>query len=1451
MEEVNRLIKGLNTDVHPSMQPENTMRDCWNFVPMDTGGNAFAVTNESGTVLMDNIVFPTGFSVIGSKVLDNDIIVILAHADGYSQVGYIREDGTTSQYHAVAPYNPATLSVPNNNSEFGFSLLHPVDCEARKLINGNRILYYTDNNVPFGQVNLDNPPEVGSVISTSSLAFTQKVPYITITNINENVASTIKAGAVQFTTRYVTSAGDTTNFGLASNLISLTKSYKIDGVDQYEGAYATAGTIGKSLDLTITNVDTQYNELELIAIYYEDDILKACVVETIPISTDEIVTTYTGPVTEGMIDLTLEELRKMSVSYTKAKCIAQKDNTLFLSNLSSPNTGNDEMLQRIANKVEVSYSVHEIPFSNRGETGDQDFTDYVEELNTLEKGYRRNEVYSLGFYLLYKDGTKSYNYHIPGKSIAATTVGKKPSPTWVTSYRTGEHSAILGTFISTVTYPNNQQYPGNTTSGDDNRVGIVGPTGLERNVRHHLMPSLEIEPHYRVSSGTTYIRTLDLSFNFTENIPTNILASVDSIVFTRERRNTAQNKSLHAQGIINRMVASADDYNNDSYVDNTVSVGGIPTGYIKTEMPLFNNLESISFTGDQLEWTSAHTNGGVAYPNFTNNCFPTGTYAEGTKLNTEIFNRHIMFHSPETDLNTESPAVQAENFQGAFFNPSLILTGTYEQKSFGSDTWGKLHDSLIGTIEYLEDYMYADYHGSFKNYATSPLSSLSKPSIVAGRTTLPSVDRVEEALDISNLGFLTSTRWSNGGFEAVCNTDFSEEGGTTFSIKNNINAEVLHGINDGITVYDTSYTEIIEGSGVEATTGTLQRILYNLETVNGAQYSSIGYGEYIPIGRREAYVIQQGSVVFRTLYNYVGGGDTIISKYAFTNGNLIPYFPFTSKYGNLFADQTAINNPSNLLSKVGGDLSSHSENGRDATYVQIDEIIKGGGNNQKGTACGWDFRSTTYFFVESDINTNFRHNDGVNKYYPKNTAIDVLSGHVPYFGQNNQLYNNIYSYENTVITSYPKTSTTTIINSFENRTIYSEKASSDETLDSYRIIPQNYYYDLPAHTGPIWDSFVLFNQLFLHTPKSLWRTFAEPAATLQGANISDVVLGVGGLFARPSQEIFTATGGYGGTISQFGGVHSNIGYIFPDVLQGKIFGLVVGENGPYLKELSEEGMQSFYHINMPLELTSFSTGLNFNNVNSQNAYLIDNPFMGIGFSGGYDFKLKRFWIIKHPTYDINDDVVDAGFTLSYSTILNNWFSFHNYSPNLIWSLGNRTLFIQNNDVNNNDTANCWEMNLGEKGSYFNAPYPFPSKIKLSSAAEIGMNKVYQNLDIKSFSQNGTLKVRDDNFNLIQVYNDKMNSGELYLVPGNTFAPTKNFDEVFYKYRNDEYRVAIPRDSVIDNSDNINILTNLDSSQTFRERIKGIYANFALTYNNTDNYNFFLKQINIIFNKNIR
>ena len=1680
--DINRFTGGMNQDFNPISQPDQSVRYMLNFVPLSKDGNITSVINENGTVLLDNVIFPTGFTVNGYTILYDEIIVTLVHEEGYSQVGIIKQNGKGDGYIPIAPYDSILDSVPENNSELGFNINYPVDCVARKLINGDRILYFTDNLNPFGYINLDNPPKVGNVKSAINLVASQSFPIISISEIKENSSSTIRPGIVQFITRYVTDGGGYTDFGIPCDPIPMVIPNKGVGVNNYHGNFYEDGIVPKNIILKLENVDTKYKELEVISIYYQgsQSVFGATMCGRIPITSNTLSFTYIGPTTES-IELSREQLRKLPITYNRAKCIEQKNNILFLSNLSSRATFDSE-LQKVANNVKVSYQIEEHIFNGRGsnyiseETGfamlgnpyriplegsygkysrsiginmnknvdsdtgedptnyslklvgrnaickikiiedlvnkvqsgdtikiisydtteyvftfvsstpttpyevqigaDQNitgnnlvtvvnnlsikkgktdipffiykdgyikigdiettdltfcwadrnlaandsiivstsiastitsndfygasdlisihtldvatvdektiildlnegifiipnldsisistpikdetleevyytgseykiigsssynsasaesaFTDYINEnLDFQKKSYRRGEVYSLGFFLLFKDGTTSYTYHIPGNKDYAVVLGKNESSEWEDYFGTisPTSSKTVGTYVSDQQYPQDQNYPGNL-DGDDN--DSKGPTGLFRNIRHHYMPELINEPHFYNREGITYIRMMGLNFDFQIDFPEELKTDIAEVVFVRERR-TDVNRSVVAQGCINRCVISADKFTNNGEVDGELILNGyngedILDGYFATEMPFFNNLESVNFEGWQLDISGSHTNSGIVYPGYISEyheAYPPeegATYANGWRHATDILNKRGFFHSPETNLLTGYKP-DPNSLLEQSIKPVMKLSGNFKRINFAQDQW-RYESTVYKGIDYMKHYMYADYYQDYNTYLPEVLPS---NIITIKKARFAEANKLRiSPLDDTNIGLKTCTRWTQGGLELALDTNLPEQGGSKFSAICGRSKNLTGGTDSSGYTLDSNIE--FEDGGI-AISGNLHNYLYNIVRNISGQYGNVGVKEYIPIGRNQ-YTSQ-------TVFNNVFGGDTFITKYSVNTGNLINYFPFDRK------GDAAVNRPFKT--------TSYEERG----YGNIDGIVIGGegDGNDRGKACGWDFRSCFYFFVESDINTYYRHKPITPTEYPTDgdpvtdekqdffpNTLDLgtmLMNFFPYLGEVNA-YNTQYSYENNVKTFFTKDSVAQVISKFENRTIWSEKASNDDTLDSYRSILQSNYYDLPSNTGPIWDTFVAYDTLFMHTPKSLWATYAEQAATLQGGNISDVVLGTGNLFARPSQEVMTTKGGYGGTISQFGGSHTEIGYVFPDILQGKIF-LLALDKGPYLKDISL-GMSTFFQNTLPKDLIKFGNEFDYSGILNYGESSIDNPFIGKGMCTGFDYRLHRIWVTKH-----------GSFTLSYSTILDKWYSFHSYQPQVYIAFDNRSLFVKDGSI--------YEMNIGDKGIYMDDIERKDSVLEIVCSKEMA-NKVFENIIINSSSDNSKIRIKNDNFAKLQVYTDRANSGVYNLTFPTQYLQFPENGEKFIKYKNEEYRIAVPRDAVLDTNFEITDINNIQQDKVPDKlinapRIKGQYAHFRFTYDNSLNYNFVLKLISIIFSTNIR
>jgi len=1579
MEEINKAMGGLNSDVHPAYQPAHTVRDMNNFVPMSIDGNLNTIENSDGNILT-SVVFPNGFEVIGHYLLNTDLIVVLVKSDGnggyYSQVGVITEEMSGFEYEAVAPVD-SNGDVPINNSELGFSLNHPVQCEARKLIDGHRVLYYTDNNIEPGRVDLDNPPLVGSVKFESSLVPDMKIPQISFEVEYGRPGSKFKPGMVQIVTRYITDSGGATFFGLPSNPIKI---YNGDSAQSTEGGYnefdesnnPDGYVLGKSYNLIFNNVDTNYKNLEVFVIYYEGDfspVPRCTRLVTLPISSDKAEYSMSSIDTEEALDITLDEVNAQATSYNRAKCISQKDNTLFLGNLSSSST-NDE-LQEIANAVEVSYRVKSVPYSNREYSDSQDesftisnsfitgpntinivasspflthessaseykyyidkapasgfvlinsipaageqvtitpasgsdivltfvsgtpssdseieigtdeascalslsttinnlieassFTSYIDsgdpakcniyvndskdeatltvgasmtkedlvlgsseinsspssvsksgdtivlsfnsivyaggkissdsnfsgeggvvdgfDLNVIpvissdtdgasssitdyvneniissNASYRRGEVYSLGFGLLYNNGSTSPVFHIPGSSSIGSSLGKNDHPSW--SSNKNQQTGELGAFVSSLDYQRNSIMPGDLP-GDDN--SSVGQSGLERNIRHHLMPDLSTENHVSFSGGSANIRILTLDFNFVKSIPSSVLDNVQEVLFFRESRSEGNSKSVIAQGLLNKMCVTADKFNkNNGNVDGSgvYQVNGNDVNINSKVLPsIFDGVASInSWPGEGLAYQGKSS--GSNMPD------------AGDMFRDD----HAVFICPESTFNsvirgedlssaTLRPLIAMEDENFSISGPIISSTDQPDQGEWSyEETKGRVYSNKDGTNSVgLEYYPSMKSIFNYNKIHDITINDKTDVTIDKGRTN-DSGKNPNDQLSSDTYKYLG--KWTEKLIEIVTTTPIKERA-SNYSVEMRGFA-FSPGFDPDGSPDGRDYAVKIQGNNKG---NGYHKYLYNIETEIPSQYGSIG-GNYLLIGREPT-----GS----SSYYEISGGDTYITKYHHMTESIVPW---------------------QCQKRVNGSSSEYTHrqvnDSKRAIMCKVDgrdNLVHPEGSLNDGFVDGASFITNYYFFVESDINTYLRHSSDngeyTGTYFPKNSWKSAYEGFYGWRG-NESNYNAQYSL-GPIARTYSTIFNQTVVSKFENRIIYSIQAANDDTSDSYRVFLQNDYYDLPAHKGPIWNMPVVFNTLYAHTPKSLWKTFAEPAATLDSQSIGEVVLGTGALFQRPSQELMTTEGGYGGTVSQFGGVHTNFGYMFVDQLQKKIFALTPGPN---MRDLTENTISTFVNNNMET----------LKSVDSDNSSGIDNPYQGVGFTGGYDYRLGIAYL---------SNLGNNPWTLGFSSKMNSFFGFFDYRPDAFIQYNNRLLEIKDSEI--------WEANKGSKNNFYGVLKDSYLEIVAGTANQ--QAKVFDQLVIDSE------EVDNETFTNLKVDTNSVTTGDKTLVTIRSKRDRLFDGNAYAVSRNEEFRVSIPK-------------------STDRSRIKGDFSKIRLSYNKSKK--FVLKQIMTIFRVN--
>ncbi len=1359
-EQNNNLIKGLNSDFSPVKQPENTYREAKNFVRLSDVGDYYSLTNEKGTEVYCEL--PNDYSVIGKFVLESDIILVLVKNDlSSSQIGIVASNGTY------------TVKLDDINNELDLDLDHPIDIEARVLINSNRVTYFVDNKNPFRTIDLDNPPVTGKIDKLSSLIPVSDFAIIASFEVRDSI-TTLKCGAYQFLFRYLDDKGNVTNISIPSALASIGQN-SVSAGNQYQGG-APVTVASKSIILNITNIDTDYRKLEIIAVHYDQD-NQIIINSTAQVDIDSTTKTYEYK-GEVLYELTIEEILGTTTNYSTAKAIAQKDGRLIISNLKE-NATIESQLQTIANQITLKYTIDQ-----------QTVTAYKNGDNTAHKvGYKRGEVYAFGFGVIYKNGAKSLVYHIPAPYVNGIN-GTITNPA-----NTG--TKVLGTYLSTLTYPTGQNYPSNANNG----------------ILYHVMPTYQQEPPYGTitgaypnlvatvsGSGNNVINILGIAPEFTDIAEwDDIKEEIQGIFIVRRRRDQTANTSIFSQGIANYMMdefkintvgnedetrtitIGGDDfkvYNNiNKVLKKTPFLGGIRLGdYMPYDDGAGYVWDGIIDGADGLQTATqplqqSFVDSTITYPNQNGrngdpNPFLDLSGPDNTTIS-QLYKDLLVFYSPEAQL---LPRLEANTFTKIKRVASTLFSDTdvrFDNSSYEEEGAGAGNSHLD---------KYPMYFNSFSQLSVDTSVYDSGDIDISKNFYVPrnSVVTTDYGVDIDNTKQESFLFLQTSSANTYTNTERTFK---YFAVRNN------------------------SGPDNDFTTQTnITKNIYEVISENTSQYGSVQGQEYVI-----CKYIPYDQVGLPNLSDYDGtriyGGDTYITRMSFTNKT-----PIQSKYFH-----------KGTTAKWFDPVESH-DNSFGREYI--------------------DLRSNIEFYVESSKNTDLRHAvEGGNLYYRFTDIDTALITNPEIIGDVNS-YNNQYDFENTIQLFYSKSDISSSTNNhYKTRSIWSQQAILGELRDRYRDISPNDFYDLPFNTGEIWDSIVHGNILYLHTPKTLWRTYFN-SIEQQISTAGSVVLGTGGVFPvnLPPQQVVTQQGGYAGTISQWGGCNTPFGYIFADSLQGKLFLLGSDNKGPSLEEISMNGLIRYTNDNVSV-LENLYVGYR------------DNPFKSgdYGLLSAYDFEIKRWILVKnHP---------ENSFALSYDPITKQFISNHDYSPNMLVARDNRLFGVMNSEAD----IKLYEHNKGNYGEFYGTIYPFSISIVINQSAS--NEKVFDNIQVHAEStvttSNTKIQVYRSTGDTIEVYNDRQHTGVVDLIWNNTYGYLPARNEARVQYLRSKYNIKVPLNSLISDANAIFdangdlISANIDQDKLYRDRMKGDYCIIKFIFDNENNYKLTLNEINTIFRKYYR
>lgn len=391
-------LKGLYQDTSPVDQPDQTYREALNAnINLDLG----SISTEEGNKRLTNSGLSANFIPIAStSVYDNRIIIFSADLSGNSEIGVLENDSYTKLF------DDGDITTGTLNFTFSNQIKSTVKINNES----EAVIYWTDGLNPPRYLNIDDVPTISDVNDLNmfnSFSSPLKAELLETKEFGGKLIS----GTYQFAFAYKDSDGNRSNYISITNPISIHNNGQFSNNTQ--GSEPETPT-SKSIELTLSNIDTSYSELVISVLHYSSGTLVSAL--TLPektISGSTFTLLYTGGETTS--EASQDDIFIDRASYESAKELAQQDGVLYLGNLTKKT---DIGYQKYANNIEITRVDEELGDLDVVPTGKVDefgFSFNVSERQYYEKGYQRDQVYAFYIAFILKDGSQSYAYHIPGR----------------------------------------------------------------------------------------------------------------------------------------------------------------------------------------------------------------------------------------------------------------------------------------------------------------------------------------------------------------------------------------------------------------------------------------------------------------------------------------------------------------------------------------------------------------------------------------------------------------------------------------------------------------------------------------------------------------------------------------------------------------------------------------------------------------------------------------------------------------------------------------------------------------------------------------------------------------------------------------------------------------------------------------------------------------------------
>lgn len=1268
---INRPYKGLHTDNSPLDQPKDTYRFGLNCVRENEYGDENFNSNENSNEECGEL--PIGYIPIGRVYI----------GDGKTVLFLVKEDETLSEIGILDDKCVYTTFV---NANLNFKLAHQIDSIYRLRRGCERTIYWVDDINKPRIFNLDKPYNFKDsnnnwdVNKFNLQKIYNKHPIFNNIKVLEN--GNLPAGSYNFSIQYLdedfnpTEWIETTDTVIIFNDDFNSKSFaEIRGSTNKINEYQNFGLTNKSIKLTVSNLDTNYLYYRIAVIEANNgsgEVSRVVYSEKIPTKINQWL--YNG---SNYVDIgTEEEIRLFNFIIDKASHIEQLENKLILAKTQGKQVDWCK-LQKYASKIKSAAVYKKIILNDISIIDNQKRG----ELHTENIGYMPGEIYSFGIVYVFKDGTKSPVYHIPGQN----------STTYIETLYDQDNN-IVQSPMSLNNNLENTVYLDNSNCSAESYWGVdcQGTPLLNNKVRHHRFPlRSEINKPLIVKNGTFSnpvifdLNGLILDINGTVN-STYLIDTITYLITYEINGNNYQVQNTF----------SLDTYSSIVGIQNTIIASSLDniTNIQIFEIDYNTNLPVIPYSGliysTTIEVIESTSNSITDDSTYTTDIFGIKFFEIDIPKKEDLNGEEIIGYYIVRNERTEN--------NKTILDSGVICNLIEEKGTTTGETKFIAHGHLIPNTTRLKKNIFALIHPEhrFSDRKYTDTTYL----IQEGKYVVVSVNKESEIIEDVQPG--TS-------YDAAVHKkrEKDTDGFSLHSFNRNNNVDYVKVIDNfaiDSEIKQIFYLDSLFSKTITDFDGTSRKDVYNLSADN--KIGIIQLNKEVTLNNELPFVVMKRDLsdpydTFRVIPYYketdniffkindesnsatIFNGDSYISSMKYMSsmfydirirerrrksavlnyilGGLSILFGLLIAIGTIGLgtpaaiaaigfgiSQISTGLKRQQMNKVYADL--YEQGLRDT--VEDNDTSAVFGPNPPDDTVQWFHESISNLWFESSANMNWRMGTtigltdfmdsptGYNKKQMLQYCIDKLT--IPDAqnddGRTYQGFAKAEIYE--INPDYRRRDRQKVYfhlgleydccskckEDFTHRIHNSEISFQEELTDNFRVFLPNNYIDIEGYTGNITDLFTIQNNLYVHTEEALWHLPQNIQERVTGDIIS--FIGTGDYFSIPPRKIVDDMSGISaGCHHKWGTIKTPFGVFFVSEKLGTIYEF----NGNNLKPISSVGMFNWFKNNILIQLNK-----KYNILNNTNYPYYNNPSnkYGTGFITNYDSRFERVIFTKKDFY---------------------------------------------------------------------------------------------------------------------------------------------------------------------------------------------------------------------------